>query len=64
MIGVAFLAAAVTLAGLVSRALGESRSRPSSESIVIGGWVAMWRPLEIFLSIGGRFSRRESCTIA
>ena len=50
VIGVAFLAAAITLAGLVSGALGESTfATLIRESIVIGGWVAMWRPLEIFL---------------
>jgi hypothetical protein len=50
LIGVVFLTVAVTLAGLVDRAL--SRSQVSAlirESMVIGGWVAMWRPLEIFL---------------
>jgi hypothetical protein len=50
IIGVAFLAVAVTVASLVDRALG---NRPVGalirETLVIGGWVAMWRPLEIFL---------------
>jgi len=50
LIGVVFLTVAVTLAGLVDRALGESQvSALIRESMVIGGWVAMWRPLEIFL---------------
>ena len=50
LIGITFLALAVTLAGLVSRALGDSTfAALLRESIVIGGWVAMWRPLEIFL---------------
>lgn len=50
LIGVAFLAVAVTLAGVVERALGGGEvSTLIRESIVIGGWVAMWRPLEIFL---------------
>jgi hypothetical protein len=41
---------AVILAGLVERALGGTQiSALIRESIVIGGWVAMWRPLEIFL---------------
>jgi hypothetical protein len=50
LIGVVFLTLAVTLAGLVGRALGEG-AFPTliRESMVIGGWVAMWRPLEIFL---------------
>jgi hypothetical protein len=50
LIGVAFLAVAVTLATMVDTALAE---RPIGalvrESLLIGGWVAMWRPLEIFL---------------
>lgn len=50
LIGVVFLGGAVALAGFVTRALGESQiSALIRESIVIGGWVAMWRPLEIFL---------------
>jgi hypothetical protein len=50
LIGLVFLAAAVTVAGLVDRALGGSQvSALIRESMVIGGWVAMWRPLEIFL---------------
>jgi hypothetical protein len=50
VIGVAFLALAVILAGVVSRTLGEGAfAALIRESMVIGGWVAMWRPLEIFL---------------
>jgi hypothetical protein len=50
LIGIAFLALTVLLAGLVSRALGDSAfAALLRESMVIGGWVAMWRPLEIFL---------------
>jgi hypothetical protein len=50
VIGIAALAIAVTLASLVESGLGD---RPIAallrETLVIGGWVAMWRPLEIFL---------------
>jgi hypothetical protein len=50
LIGIAFLAVAVTLAGFVERALSNGElGALIRESIVIGGWVAMWRPLEIFL---------------
>lgn len=50
LIGVAFLASAVIIAGLVDRALsGTGIGALIRESTVIGGWVAMWRPLEIFL---------------
>jgi hypothetical protein len=50
LIGVAFLGGAIMLgelvAGLVSK---ESYGSIIKESFVIGGWVALWRPLEIFL---------------
>ena len=49
LIGISFLALAVTLAGIVERALSDEVGALIRESIVIGGWVAMWRPLEIFL---------------
>ena len=49
-IGLAFLAAAIVagefLAGLIGK---ESWGWVVKESFVIGGWVALWRPLEIFL---------------
>ena len=43
--------AALTLAGdAIATALGENRlGEVLRESLLIGGWVAMWRPLEIFL---------------
>lgn len=50
LIGVAFLGVAVAagefLAGLVRE---KSYAWLLKESLVIGGWVALWRPLEIFL---------------
>jgi hypothetical protein len=50
LIGLAFLAAAIfvgdLLAGLVRK---ESFGGILKESLVIGGWVALWRPIEIFL---------------
>ncbi|HET7614152.1 MAG TPA: hypothetical protein VFK26_09530 [Gemmatimonadaceae bacterium] len=50
LIGIAFLAAAVTAAGLVDRSFGETTvGALLRETMVIGGWVALWRPLEIFL---------------
>jgi len=50
LIGLGALAASVTLGDLL-RTLLPSGGVGSllSESILIGGWVAMWRPLEIFL---------------
>ena len=32
-----------------TRSAGSAWARSSRESLLIGGWVAMWRPLEIFL---------------
>jgi len=50
LIGIVALAAAVVVAGIVDRALsGIAVGALIRESIVIGGWVAMWKPLEIFL---------------
>ena len=50
VIGLAFLAGAIGLAdaldGLVSK---ESWAGLAKESLIIGGWVALWRPMEIFL---------------
>jgi hypothetical protein len=49
-IGLAFLAAAILLAEFLSARIGEGRyASIIEESLVIGGWVALWRPLEIFL---------------
>lgn len=49
-IGLLFLAVAVTLGGFVeSKMKGSEIGVLIRESMVIGGWVAMWRPLEIFL---------------
>ncbi|MHA3903801.1 hypothetical protein ACTPOE_09620 [Castellaniella sp. WN] len=46
MIGLAFLA--TTLAG--AQLLGESSlAKMFRESLIIGGWVALWRPMEMFL---------------
>jgi hypothetical protein len=50
VIGIAALTVAVILASLVERWLGDQAfGALLRETLVIGGWVAMWRPLEIFL---------------
>lgn len=50
VIGLAFLAGAIALGEFVaSLASKESYASIIKESFVIGGWVALWRPLEIFL---------------
>jgi len=50
VIGLAFLAVAIVvgeaLAALISK---ESYAGLVQETLIIGGWVALWRPLEIFL---------------
>lgn len=49
-IGLSFLVAFFFIAQVVVNILGESQwAKLVRESLVIGGWVAMWRPLEIFL---------------
>lgn len=50
MIGVVFLALSMFAGGLFERTLaGQRLGFILRESLLIGGWVAMWRPLEIFL---------------
>jgi hypothetical protein len=51
LISLVFLGAAIALGDLVARLVGEDRYTPGlvREGFLIGGWVAMWRPLEIFL---------------
>lgn len=50
VIGLAVLATAIVLAEFVAGLIDkESYAWLAQESLVIGGWVALWRPLEIFL---------------
>jgi hypothetical protein len=50
LIGLAFLAASVALGDLLAVWLaGTQLGELGRQSLLIGGWVAMWRPLEIFL---------------
>lgn len=49
-IGLVFLGGIFIIGQLIQELLGEGAfTRLLTESLVIGGWVAMWRPLEIFL---------------
>ena len=49
-IAVAFLGVTVALGDLAAAALdGRRIAEIVREGLLIGGWVAMWRPLEIFL---------------
>jgi len=49
LIGLAFLAACLIAADLIGHANKGALVGIIRESLTIGGWVAMWRPLQIFL---------------
>jgi len=50
LIGCAALVVALVVGSLIEKAMGESHlGEIIRETLSIGGWVAMWRPLEIFL---------------
>ena len=50
LVGIAFLGLVVVLGQALERMFGPGRlSEFLRESLLIGGWVVMWRPLEIFL---------------
>jgi len=50
VIGVTFLAVSLFVGDLIAHTIAEgSVGEVFRESLLIGGWVAMWRPMEIFL---------------
>jgi len=49
VIGLAFLAVSLLAGDFAAKALGNGIGELLRESLLIGGWVAMWRPMEIFL---------------
>ena len=50
VIGLVFLAGSIVLGNVAEDMLRGTRfAGIASESLLIGGWVAMWRPLEVFL---------------
>lgn len=50
LIGLIFLAISIVTGDLVAGMLSDTRfAEVARESLMIGGWVAMWRPLEVFL---------------
>jgi hypothetical protein len=50
LIGVAFVAAAILIGDRVADLVGRAEyGRIVKESVAIGAWVALWRPIEIFL---------------
>lgn len=49
-IGLIFLAVSIVTGDLVAEMLRDTRfTGIARESLLIGGWVAMWKPLEVFL---------------
>lgn len=49
LIGLSFLAGCLLLSGLAAKAGWGTAGEVISESLTICGWVAMWRPLELYL---------------
>jgi hypothetical protein len=49
VIGLVFLASSVAVGNAAANAIQGDLGSVLRESLLIGGWVAMWRPLEIFL---------------
>jgi hypothetical protein len=49
LIGVAFLIGCLTIRGFALRLEATAAGSVVAESLLIAGWVAMWRPLQIFL---------------
>jgi hypothetical protein len=49
IIGVLFLGTCLTISGLLRRLNPTALSMVLRESLTIAGWVAMWRPMQIFL---------------
>lgn len=47
--GLLFLAGSIVVANLLEPYAGNPSWAIIKESVIIGGWVAMWRPMEIFL---------------
>lgn len=65
VIGLAFLAGAILLGEFVAALITNERyGSIVQQTLVIGGWVALWRPLEIFLYARGRSARKRGCTTA
>jgi hypothetical protein len=49
LIGVAFLSVSLLIGDFAATLVGGGIGELVRESLLIGGWVAMWRPMEIFL---------------
>jgi hypothetical protein len=59
LIGVVFLAACLTIANLLVGARTGTVSTVEREGLTIAGWVAMWRPMEIYLYDWWPLRRRQ-----
>jgi hypothetical protein len=49
LIGLVFLSACLTIAGLLGGSESQTARQVAREGLTILGWVAMWRPLQIYL---------------
>lgn len=49
LIALAFLGASLAIGDLIASLSGSRSTAVVQEGLLIGGWVAMWRPLEVFL---------------
>ncbi len=50
LIGISALAISLLIGDVIAKAFGETHvGELLRESLLIGGWVAMWRPMEVFL---------------
>jgi hypothetical protein len=49
VIGLAFLTASIALSDFLATRVSSNLAQILREGVSIGGWVAMWRPLEVFL---------------
>ena len=59
LIGLAFLALCLIGADVLSGFVNNTYLRILKESLTIGGWVAMWRPMQIFLYEWWPLARRR-----
>ena len=61
VIGAAFLIGCFVLGTAVGRMGYETLGDALKESLIIGGWVAMWKPLEFYLY--DRWAARDECRL-
>jgi len=59
LLGLAFFAACIAVGNALEQLPRPPLAQLGRESFLIGGWVAMWRPLEIFLYDRGDVRRQE-----